>query len=326
MNEKRLGIKVGAFVVVALAVLAGILLVFSKGQGWFTPTYTLRLRADSVGGLKPRSSVLISGVPVGTVAETDLSADGKGVTILLNIQKRYGIHRDAVFNVEQIGLLGDQYVTITPTENKAPLLKDGDEVESKAPFSVQALAASAVGFIQRVDEATKMLKETIGRINSIFLTEQTLTNLTQMVGNLRSASERAVTLADKLDHVVTTNSPALAVSLTNLARFSEDLNRLSGELRQTIAENRSSLNGAVKNLEDSTRTIGGIAKNIDEGKGLAGALFKDEALHANLAATLENLATVSSNLARYGLLYKPKQPKAPAADKRPPYPGYSPNK
>jgi phospholipid/cholesterol/gamma-HCH transport system substrate-binding protein len=168
-----------------------------------------------------------------------------------------------------------------------------------------------------------MLKETIGRINSIFLTEQTLTNLSQTVGNLRSASERAVTLADKLDGVITTNAPALSVSLTNLARFSEDLNRLSGDLRQTIAENRSSLNGAVKNLEDSTRAIGGLAKDLDQGKGLAGALLKDEELRANLSATLANLSTVSSNLARYGLLYKPKQPK-PVIDKRPPYPGYSP--
>jgi phospholipid/cholesterol/gamma-HCH transport system substrate-binding protein len=323
MNEKRLGIKVGAFTVVALVVLAGILLVFSKGQGWFTPTYTLRLRADNVGGLKARSSVLISGVPVGTVTGTELPASGKGVTIFLNIQKRYGIHRDALFNVEQIGLLGDQFVVITPTENKGPLLKDGDEVECKSPFNVQALASSAVGFIQRVDEATKMLKETIGRINNIFLTEQTLTNLSQTVGNFRAASERAVTLADKLDGVITTNAPALSISLTNLARFSEDLNRLSGELRQTIAENRSSLTGAVQNLEDSTRRIGGLAKDLDQGKGLAGALFKDEELRANLSTTLANLSTVSSNLARYGLLYKPKPPK-PEIDKRPPYPGYSP--
>src|SRR6059036_1461623 len=187
MNEKRLEIKVGAFSIVALVVLAAILLVFSKGESWFASTYTLRLRADNVGGLKARSSVLISGVPVGTVTGAELSPDGKGVTIFLRIQKRYGIHRDALFNVEQIGLLGDQYVVITPAENKGPLLQDGDEVDCRAPFSVQGLAASAVGFIQRVDEATKMLKDMMTRINDIFLTKQTLTNLSQTVGNLRVA-------------------------------------------------------------------------------------------------------------------------------------------
>src|SRR6266511_2009927 len=133
MNEKRLEIKVGAFAVVALVVLAAILLVFSKGEGWFASTYTLRLRADNVGGLKARSAVLISGVAVGSVAGTELSPEGKGVTIFLRIHKRYQVHRDARFVVEQVGLLGDQYVVIYPTENKAPLLKDGDEVECAAP-------------------------------------------------------------------------------------------------------------------------------------------------------------------------------------------------
>ena len=143
MNEKRLAIKVGAFGILALVVLGAILLVFSKGQGWFTPSYTLRLRADNVGSLKARSSVLISGVPVGTVTATELSPDGKGVTILLQIPKRFAIHRDALFNVEQIGLLGDEYIVITPTGNQGPVLVDGDAVECKAPFSAQTLAASA---------------------------------------------------------------------------------------------------------------------------------------------------------------------------------------
>jgi len=325
MNEKRLGVKVGAFSIVALVVLAAILLVFSKGESWFASTYTLRLRADNVGGLKARSSVLISGVPVGTVTGAELAPDGKGVTIFLRIQKRYGIHRDALFNVEQIGLLGDQFVVITPTENKAPLLQDGDEVDCRAPFSAQALAASAVGFIERVDEATKMLKEMMTRINDIFLTKQTLTNLSQTVGNLRAVSERAGSLVENLDELVATNSPAFTVTLTNFARFSEDLNRLTGELRQTISENRSSLAGTVKNLEESSRTVRGLANDLDQGKGLAGAMFKDEELRANLSATLANLNTVSSNLARYGLLYKPKAPR-PARASRPPYPGYSPSK
>ncbi|MEY2408199.1 MAG: phospholipid/cholesterol/gamma-HCH transport system substrate-binding protein [Verrucomicrobiota bacterium] len=323
MNEKQLAIKVGLFGVVALVVLAGILLVFSKGQSWFTAGYTLRLHADNVGGLKPRSTVLISGVPVGSVTGTELSPDGKGVTIFLHIQKRYAIHSDAQFNVEQIGLLGDQYVVITPAGNNGPLLQDGDAVECKAPFSVQALAASAVGFIQRVDEATKMLKETIARINNIFLTEQTLTNLSQTIGNLRSASLRAGTLVDNLDRVVSGSSPAFATTMTNLSRFSEDINRLSGELRQTLAENKPVLAGAMRNLEDTTRTASGLLKAADQGEGLAGALFKDSEIRSNLSATLINLTTLSSNIARFGILYKPKPPK-PETDKRPRYPGYSP--
>src|SRR5215475_6254809 len=183
-NSSQAG-KVGAFAVGSIILLAALLLTFSKGLSWFTPTYTLRLRADNVGGLKARSAVLVSGVSVGTVVGTELAPDGKGVTILLRIDKRYKIHRDAEFVVEQIGLLGDQYVVVYPTKNQGPLLKDGDEVSCRAPFSFQALAMSTVGFIERVDEITKVLKEAVERINSTLLTDRTLTNLADGIGNFR---------------------------------------------------------------------------------------------------------------------------------------------
>src|SRR5437867_683751 len=109
MNEPRYAARVGAFVVVAIIVMAALLLVFSKGVSLFTPTYTLRLRAENVGGLKSRAPVTVSGVTVGRVVDTELAPDGKGVSILLQIEKRYGIHRDARFVVEQVGLLGDQF-------------------------------------------------------------------------------------------------------------------------------------------------------------------------------------------------------------------------
>lgn len=325
MNDTRTAWKVGAFIVIALGLLAATLMVFSKNQRLFTPTYTLRVRAENVGGLKPRSSVLISGVRVGSVTDTELSPDGKVVNILIEIEKRYRIHRDAQFTVEQIGFLGDQFIVIYPGENQGPVLQDGDEVECRPPFNIQALAMTTVGFVQRVDEATKLLKETIVRVNQHLLTEQTLTNMAAGVGAIRDASERAIALVDHLDRVVTNNAAPFHVVVTNLARFSDELNRLSSELRTTISESRPALTNTLHQMEQSARSLGALARQAETGKGLAGALLQDDDLRDNLAATASNLATLSSNLAKYGLLYKPKQPKT-TPDRRPPYPGYSPTR
>jgi len=315
MSESSPAWKVGAFVFVALVLLALALLTFSKGLGWLTPAYTLRLRADSVGGLKTKSAVLVSGVPVGRVVGTELAPDGKGVTVFLKINKRYGLHRDAEFVVEQIGLLGDQYVVVHPTRNQAPLLQDGDEVIGRPPFSFQTLAVSTVGFIERVDETTRLLKEAVTRINNTFLTEQTLTNLAQSAGNIRAVSERAIVLVDNLNTVVFTNAPSFTASLTNFERFSGDLTLLAAELRDTVGENRTNFTSMIRNFEESSRAMGATAREFEQGRGLAGGLFKDEQLRATLSNTLANLATVSSNIARYGLLYKPKPAKAEPAAK-----------
>ena len=310
MSESNQAGKVGVFVVVALVLLALALLTFSKGLGWLTPSYVLRLRADGVGGLKSKSAVLVSGVPVGRVVGTELAPDGKGVTVFLKINKRYRLHRDAEFVVEQIGLLGDQYVVVHPTRNQAPVLQDGDEVIGRPPFSFQTLAVSTIGFIERVDETTRLLQEAVTRINNTFLTEQTLTNLAQSVGNIRVVSERAITLVDNLNTVVLTNAPSVTASLTNFEHFSGELTRLTADLRDAVGENRTNLSSTIRNLEASSRAIGGVANDLEEGRGLAGSLFKDEQLRVTFSNTLVNLATVSSNMARFGLLYKPKQAKA----------------
>src|SRR2546430_5416731 len=58
-------------------------------------------------------------------------------------RSRYQIHGDAVFAIDSMGFLGDQYVAIIPGKNGAPVLNDGDEVVCREPFNLQEVARSA---------------------------------------------------------------------------------------------------------------------------------------------------------------------------------------
>ena len=68
MESKVLETKVGLFVVLGLALLAALLILFSKSISPFSRTYELRLHASNVGGLKERAAVLLAGVQVGSVS------------------------------------------------------------------------------------------------------------------------------------------------------------------------------------------------------------------------------------------------------------------
>src|SRR5882757_7151453 len=128
MSKKRLEIKVGGFVLLCLIVLAVLLLQFSKGTTFFRPTYTIYLKVSNVGGLRSRAAVLMAGVQVGTVAQTQLSPEGTNVTVALKIYKPYVIYQSARFTIEQSGFLGDQFVAIYPNGNTGPVLQPNDEV------------------------------------------------------------------------------------------------------------------------------------------------------------------------------------------------------
>jgi phospholipid/cholesterol/gamma-HCH transport system substrate-binding protein len=301
MEKSRLETKVGLFVVLGLALLATLLILFSKGTSPFSRTYELRLHASNVGGLKPRAGVLLAGVQVGGVSSIQLAEDGKSVTILLDIYKGCKIYRDARFVIEQSGFLGDQYVSIIPTENKDRLLVNGDEVNCQEPFNLQEVARSASGFIRRIEDTAKKLDDSITDLRRVVLNEETLTNFSATLHNLRTVSEQAMGTVNNINALVATNGPQINLAVSNVVFFSQELLRLAGSAEGVLATNSASITAAIKNIESSTEVLKDLLNNVQSGKGLAGTMLENEQLTTNVQAIANNLAIASSNLNRLGL-------------------------
>jgi ABC-type transporter Mla subunit MlaD len=301
MNQSRLEIKVGLFVFVGLALLAILLLQFSKGTAFLRPTYNIYLHAGSVGGLKPRAQILMSGVQIGNVAALALGPQGTNVTITLRIYSQYQIFKDARFVIEQSGFLGDQYVAILPTKNVGEKYTDGGEATAESPFDLQEVARAASGFIRHIDETARKLNETISDVRRLVLNEQTLSNLSTSAGNLKVASEHAIITLDNLNVLLATNSLPINVSVSNLVVFSEQLTNFAGSLTQLVATNSPEINVAVKNVESSTETLKSLLDDVHAGKGLAGELLRNETTASNVAQIAYNLSVTTSNLNRLGL-------------------------
>jgi ABC-type transporter Mla subunit MlaD len=301
MDKSRLETKVGLFVFVGLALLAVLLIQFSKGTSLFRGTYELRLQAANVGGLKPRASVLLSGVQVGAVSDIQLAEDGKSVTILLKIYSDCKIYGDARFVIEQSGFLGDQFVAIVPTANQAPLLTNNASVDCEPPFNLQEVARSASGFIQRIDETAKKLDSSVADLRRVVLNEQTLTNFTMAINNMRSVTEQAMGTLDDVKELVATNGEKINLAVSNVVFFSQDLLRLADSAQDVVTTNSPEINAAIKNIESSTEVLKKLADDLQAGKGLAGTALQNEQVATNVQAIVYNLAIASSNLNRLGL-------------------------
>ena len=322
MEKSRLETKVGLFVVFGLALLATLLILFSKSTSPFSRTYELRLHASNVGGLKPRTGVLLAGVQVGSVSSIQLAGDGKSVTILLDIYQGSKIYRDARFVIEQSGFLGDQYVSIIPTSNAPPVLVNGDEVNCQEPFDLQEVARSASGFIKRIDETAKKLDDSVTDLRRVVLNEQTLTNFSATLHNLRTVSEQALGTVNDVNALVATNNSQINLAVSNVVFFSQELMRLANAAEGVLATNSTEITTAVKNIESSTEVLKSMLNDVQSGKGLAGTMLQNEQLATNVQAVANNLAIASSNLNRLGLWgllwhHEPLRTNAPTALRHP---------
>lgn len=304
--------KVGGFVAIGLVLLAVLVLNFSKGLSLLKPSYTVRLKTTNVGGIKEKAAVLLAGVTVGNVSHVQLAPDSKSVVIFLRIYSKHDIPGDAQFNIEAQGFLGDQFVAITPTENaQPPLPKDGSaERECRAPFNIQDAARDALGLIKRLDQAAAKVDLALDRVNKTVLAEQTLTNFAAMVANFRvvaeqtrTVTERAIALEnkaigalDRVDVLLSTNTASIQEAVSNVLRFSAQLNKVGADLQDTVGSNRPSIQAAVRNLETASAQVTNLLGEVQSGRGLAGALFKDDALARNFKQLAADLPAISGQV------------------------------
>ena len=301
MDKSRLETKVGLFVLVGLALLAALLLQFSKGTNLWRGTSELRLHAANVGGIKPRAGVLLAGVQVGSVAQIRLAPDGRSVTMILKIYNEFPIYHDARFVIEQSGFLGDQFVSVIPTTNAPPVLANGADVPCQEPFNLQEVARSAAGFIQRIDETAKKLDASVTDLRSQVLNAQTLSSFGTSITNMKLFTEQALGTVQDINNIVTTNGAQVAVAVSNAVQFSTGLIELENSAKGVLATNSVNINQATKDIADATATFKQLAADLQAGKGLAGTVLQNPDLATNVQAIAANLAVTSSNLNRLGL-------------------------
>ena len=301
MEQKRLETKVGLFVFVGLALLAVLVIQFSKGASLFRSTYELRMHAVNAGGLKPRASVQLAGVEVGDVSDIQLAEDGKSVIVVLKIYKNYKIYHDARFLIEQSGFLGDRYVSIVTVSNQLPELTNNAVVECEEPFNLQELARSAAGFITRIDSTAQKLDASVADLRRTVLNENTLNNFAVTMRNMRTVSEQAIGTMNDVNDFIAMNTNQIGFAVSNVVFFSEQLTGLANSANTLLVTNTPEINATLQNIRSSTDTLKELVNELQSGQGLAGTLLQNQELANNVQAIANNLSITTSNLNRLGL-------------------------
>jgi ABC-type transporter Mla subunit MlaD len=174
-------------------------------------------------------------------------------------------------------------------------------VNCQEPFNLQEVARSTAGFVQRIDETAKKLDASVSDLQRVVLNEQTLTNFSIAVVNLRAVSEQAFGTVSNINGIIATNGSQINLAVSNVLVFSQQLNHLADSANGVLATNGVEISTAVKNIESSTETLKKVMDDLQSGKGFAGALLQNEQLATNMQAIVNNLAVASSNLNRLGL-------------------------
>lgn len=121
---------VGLFLLFAILALTVLAFKVSGLTSLFPgKAYAVTAEFEDIGGLKVRSPVKIGGVQIGEVSAITLDPKTFKGVVTMRIENRFNdIPDDSSAGIFTAGLLGDNYIAITPMYNQT-FLKDGSKIE-----------------------------------------------------------------------------------------------------------------------------------------------------------------------------------------------------
>ncbi len=276
-------LRVGALVLVAMAILVGLILLMSGSTGGlFAPKLVLRSYFENAAGVKDGAPVTLEGVTIGNVIHVRVVPERNPTPVEVSMRVDYKdlsrLHTDSTAAIAQAGVLGDSYVDISSTHATGPPPANNAELRASGSPSIQDVIRSSSDSIAEVQTLTRKIEILVDSLNSDRGT----------VGKLINDPE----LARKISLIATdleTVTGAIAGGKGSLGKLVND---------DTLYARASS---AIDRLDKIT-----IA--LDEGKGSAGKLLKDDTLYNNLNAAVANtnqlVAEVNSGKGALGKIAK----------------------
>ncbi len=162
--------RLGAFIVLTLAILAtGVFIIGSK-EYLFRSTYQLKTQFDNVAGLSEGADVQVGGVHSGTVTGIALPSRPQGkVTVIMELAKSTHdiIKQDSVASIETEGLLGNQYLAISFGSSGEADVRNGDTIASIPPLEMSDILKKTSGILDSSQQAISNTTLATAHLNSI---------------------------------------------------------------------------------------------------------------------------------------------------------------
>jgi phospholipid/cholesterol/gamma-HCH transport system substrate-binding protein len=262
-------------------------------------TYTTYFKF--AGGLEPGAVVRFGGLKVGAVKSAEIDPlDSTHIRVILQVNEKTPIRTNSKARISTLGLLGENYVEISPGTRDAGRLKPGSEIPA---LEIVQLA----DVFNNVNDVTLNANKLVNDLDDKLLV--VANNANQLISNVNAVvrpENRAhldAVLAN-LDATVADSRPHVKATLANLETVSgklgptvdsthatiENANKLVNNLNAVVQEDRQAFHDALLRLNTT----------LDDARLLLGHV--DDTLTSNrpdLDELIENFRDSSENLRQF---------------------------
>lgn len=303
MDSKHEQVFVGAFVIVAAAVL--VYTVFALSGAFAHSARTYHAYFPFAGGIERGTTVRYDGGPkVGRVESLRIDPkDSSRIDVTISVESDVPVKTDNLLRIMSISPLGDNHVEIVQPVGgaKGPLAPSGSVLPTESYLDFNILAADikkitpdVQELLHTLNDRASELKETVARVNDL-LSPENRSNLSATLSETRglihenrpeikSSLQRINELIDKTEPL-----------LDDFRKTSDEANKTLDHLDGTIGENREDIHKSVLELRKLLANANDLTSQLN-------STFDANA--NNLDEILDNLKRATENLKEFTDLVK----------------------
>jgi phospholipid/cholesterol/gamma-HCH transport system substrate-binding protein len=166
-HTQKFKIRLGLFIAGGAILFVVAIFVIGKQKNLFNPVFKLTTNFYNVSGLQVGNNIRFSGINVGTVDNITIINDSTvKVDMYLRKDVKKFIKSDCKVAIGSEGLIGDRLMVITQGSTDAPLVQDGQQLESVEPIETDAIMSSLYITAGNAEIITQQLAEIMSKINS----------------------------------------------------------------------------------------------------------------------------------------------------------------
>jgi phospholipid/cholesterol/gamma-HCH transport system substrate-binding protein len=273
MIKNMSAVRLGAFVVLGLALLVIAIFMLGQKNSLFSSTFNVKAYFNDVQGIQSGATVRLSGINVGSVNKIAIVNDASGrVEVSMNLQtdiQRF-IRTDTKATIETEGLVGNKVIVLKIGTSSAEQVRDGGYIQSEEPIGFSAIIAETEGTMQYTKAMTRDLADILGRVNSgegsigKLLKDEDLYN--NAVSLTRRADQSLKSITDELTGVV----------------------GVFDTLGQGVKNVVTNVNSVVSNVDT-------IIINVNKGRGVLGTLLTNDKYDTTISNIITNVEKMSED-------------------------------
>ena len=296
MAEKRDQVFVGLFVLIAAAVLIGMVFAISGAFGRTSKTYHAYF--PFAGGLERGATVRYAGGPkVGRVEKLAIDPQNPArIDVVFSVQTDLPVKTDSHVKIMSVSPLGDNHLEVLPGGAQTALAPPGFLLPSDTYLDfnvltaqINDLAPQAKLLIQSLNDRAADLKVTVDRVNELLSAENRANLSATLAGTRGVIEENRPQIKSTIQHLDSV-SQKLEPLLQDLHKDSEEADQALTHLDAVLGENSADVRQSVIELRKTLTTLTDITGRLDQTLDVN---------TENIDELLDNFRRVSQNLKEF---------------------------